>query len=104
MPPRQWPTRGHAKKLTRALALLEDDCFWLFKGASKPLSLWWFGQVIREWMDWKNGIPPSREWSGRAGQNPHLLDAFAAINRAEGRANETRRAEIERQRANAAKR
>lgn len=62
------------------------------------MSLPWFSQIIREWQDWKNGIPPSREWSGRAAQNPHLLAAFNAINRAEGRANETRREEIERQR------
>ena len=45
-----------------------------------------FGQIAEEWAAWKNGIPPSSQWGGLNAQNPRLLRAFAALDRAETRA------------------
>lgn len=35
-----------------------------------------------QWAEWQRGIPSSREWCGRNGQNPYLLQAFGALERA----------------------
>lgn len=90
----QSDARRRAGKLTRALKLLEEDAFWQIKGlldgtpsaGLRPFTLPWFGAIVRQWQDWQRGIPPSREWSGRSAQNPFLLEAFAALDRAENRA------------------
>jgi hypothetical protein len=42
--------------------------------------------VEAAWLDWERGIPPTREWLGRGGQNPRLLAAFAALDRAKVKA------------------
>lgn len=49
-----------------------------------------FARIVEEWGAWKQGIPPSSEWAGLNAQNPHLLRAFAALDRAEVRANRDR--------------
>lgn len=36
-------------------------------------------EVLRQWRTWQTGIPPSREWKGRGGQNPKLLAAFERL-------------------------
>jgi hypothetical protein len=53
------------------------------KGYSRPL----FGRIFEMWVDWQRGVPPSREWKGRGAQNPRLLQAFAALDRARARIN-----------------
>lgn len=90
--------RGRRKKLTLALKLLEEDAYWQLRGAQKPWSVTWFPILGRQWRDYQKGVVPSREVLGRAGQNPHLLAAFSALDRAEARSQETRAQEIERQR------
>jgi hypothetical protein len=55
------------------------------------------------WRDYQRGIMPSREPLGRGGQNPLLLDAFAVLDAAEARSNESIREEIERKRAQQAR-
>lgn len=56
------------------------------------------------WRDYQRGIMPSREPVGRGGQNWFLLEAFAALDAAEARSNETLRQEMERKRLAAQKR
>lgn len=38
--------------------------------------------IAAQWGDWGNGIPPGRSFKGRGGQNPRLLQAFGALDRA----------------------
>lgn len=47
-----------------------------------------FGFILAQWTAWKQGICPSSEPRGYAGQNPDLLAAFDALSRAESRAHE----------------
>ncbi len=98
MPEDQRPLGRNGKKLARALTLLEDDAYHQLRGAQKPWSVSWFALVGRQWRDYQRGIVPSRENLGRGGQNPHLLNAFAALDHAEARSQETRRQEMDRQR------
>lgn len=51
-----------------------------------PFTLRLFGELAALWGDWKQGIPPTREWRGRGAQNPRLLLAFATLERAHARA------------------
>lgn len=40
-------------------------------------------RLLSQWRDWRNGIPPSRDWSGRGAQNYLLLAAFDALEQGE---------------------
>lgn len=46
-----------------------------------------FGEIIRQYQCWQNGIPPGREWRGRGGQNPRLLACFERLGAIDGEAN-----------------
>ena len=65
---------------------------------ARPFSLPLFGTLAGAWQDWRNGIPPGREWVGRGAQNPWLLLAFAALDRAQATAQGEARESLGRQR------
>lgn len=80
------------------LATLEAEARAHFQAAAAdppravaPLSEPWFYLIIRQWQAWQNGVPPTREWLGYGGQNPYLLQAFEALDRARDTARQTSR-------------
>lgn len=77
--------RGGAKKLSNLLRQLEEEAYqqFLCPEYPAPFSLPVFDEIAAMWRDWQHGIPPGREWRGRGAQNPRLLEAFAALERAE---------------------
>jgi len=85
--------RSGTGKLTSLLRELEEQAFerWRPRHPGEPTApgVWGrivWGQIERQWMDWRRGIPPSRDWRGRGGQNPWLLRAFECLDQAEARA------------------
>lgn len=80
------PAGARRGKLRALIAELEEAGYqWLHKNT--PLSGLLFGELAAAWLDWtERHIPPTRKWRGRGGQNPWVLQAFGALDRARARA------------------
>lgn len=66
------------------LAALEkayERCIRGVGAPSPPLE----GLLFDQYVCWRQAIPPTREWRGRGGQNPRLLEAFQRLAAVEAR-------------------
>jgi hypothetical protein len=66
--------------MTAALKALEDECYSLMRGRRRGFSCPLFLSLFDRWQAMQQGLPPVA--GGYQDQNPHLLQAFRALDRA----------------------